>query len=379
MKEAIMGLDGGGSNLRILVVDRKTNEKLYAQDINSGTNLSSVSNKEEALANIRNLILTGFREIPQDYCVVGLGLSSAGTEIPENKRMLEEAVNAAVETAKMENDIVKNNPPKCFVTNDIDILLHSADIALVAGTGTVGAVKYKDIEPYDNTDIEPYENPEEETIYKLDGNGYIGDAGSGYWIAMEILKKVATIENLEGYMNRCGEFVAYDPEESYLVELVYSKVFEENGISREEAQKLVLNRNVPAFVSLVYSATTVNGQVLDRAKVGNLFGRIATEAAYQGDEAANDVLEQSAQELFKNIMAAYKKGKFAEKEFCKILLSGSVLVKNNIVRWHLEHKIREKFPNAIVKVNTEKPVWSTIRYVDKKTPSKEPDRDDYEL
>lgn len=26
MKEAIMALDGGGSNLRILVVDRKTNE-----------------------------------------------------------------------------------------------------------------------------------------------------------------------------------------------------------------------------------------------------------------------------------------------------------------------------------------------------------------
>lgn len=375
MKEAIMGLDGGGSNLRLLVVDRETNKELYSEEINSGTNLSSVSNKEEALANIRSLILTGFREIPQDYCIVGLGLSSAGTEIPENKRMLEEAVNAAVETAKKENAIVRNNPPRCFVTNDIDILLHSADIALVAGTGTVGAVKYKDIEPYDNTDEIP-----EDTIYKFDGNGqYIGDSGSGYWIAKEILKRVAEIENLEGYMNRCGEFVECDPRGSYLVELVYSKVFEENGISREEAQKLVLNQNVPAFVSLVYSATTVNGQVFDRAKVGNLFGRIATEAAYQGDEAANDVLEQSAQELFKNIMAAYKKGKFDEKEFCKILLSGSVLVKNNIVRWHLENKIRDEFPNAIVKVNKEKPVWSTIRYVDKKTPSKEQNIDDYEL
>ena len=32
MKEAIMGLDGGGSNLRILVVDRKTEQELYSKD-----------------------------------------------------------------------------------------------------------------------------------------------------------------------------------------------------------------------------------------------------------------------------------------------------------------------------------------------------------
>lgn len=172
--------------------------------------------------------------------------------------------------------------------------------------------------------------------------------------------------------------VEYDPRESFLVELVYEKVFEENGISREEAHRLIVNQQVPEFVALLYKATTVNGQVFDRAKVGNLFGRIAAEAAYAGDEAANDVLEQAAQELFKNIVAAYKKGKFGEgfgeeKEckWCNILLSGSVLVKNNIVRWHLEHKIRAAFPNTIVKVNKEKPVWSTIKYVDKKIESRE--------
>ena len=367
MKEAIMGLDGGGSNLRILVVDRKTEQELYSKDIETGTNLSTVADKDEALRNVRELIVSGFKAIPDDYCVKGIGLSSAGTEIEENKVMLEEAVKKAVEEAARVKTTAKLFPPKCFVTNDIDILLHSADIALVAGTGTVGAVKYLDQEVYENAPTPP----DEYTIRKFDGNGqFIGDKGSGYWISKELLTRVAEIENLGGYMNRHGEFVECDPRNSELLEMVYDKIFETNGISREEAQKLLREKRIPEFVALVYSATEVNGKVFDRAKVGSMFGKLAVEAAYAGDEAANDVLEHSAQELFKNIVAGYRIGKFDEKEWCNILLSGSVLVKNDIVRWHLENKIKDAFPNTTIKVNEEKPVWSTIRYVDGKVKQK---------
>ena len=373
MKEAIMGLDGGGSNLRILVVDRETEQELYSRDIGTGTNLSTVADKKEALINIKNLIVSGFNEIPQDYCIKGIGLSSAGTEIPENREMLEEVLNSAVKKVQETSNVVKLFPPKCFITNDIDILLHSADIALVAGTGTVGAVKYLDYEPYDNVD----EAPDEYTIHKFDGNGqFIGDKGSGYWISKEILTRVAEIENLGGYMNRRGEFIECDPRDSELLEMVYNKVFEANGISREDAKKLLREKRVPEFVALVYSATADNGNVFDRAKVGNMFGKLAVEAAYAGDEAANDVLEHSAQELFKNIAAGYKMGKFDEKEWCTILLSGSVLVKNDIVRWHLENKIRDAYPNTTIRVNEEKPVWSTIRYVDGKIKQKVKTRDE---
>ena len=373
MKEAIMGLDGGGSNLRILVVDRETEQELYSKDIGTGTNLSTVADKKEALINIKNLIVSGFNEIPQDYCIKGIGLSSAGTEIPENREMLEEVLNSAVKKVQETSNVAKLFPPKCFITNDIDILLHSADIALVAGTGTVGAVKYLDYEPYDNVD----EAPDEYTIHKFDGNGqFIGDKGSGYWISKEILTRVAEIENLGGYMNRRGEFIECDPRDSELLEMVYNKVFEANGISREDAKKLLREKRVPEFVALVYSATADNGNVFDRAKVGNMFGKLAVEAAYAGDEAANDVLEHSAQELFKNIAAGYKMGKFDEKEWCTILLSGSVLVKNDIVRWHLENKIRDAYPNTTIRVNEEKPVWSTIRYVDGKIKQKVKTRDE---
>lgn len=367
MKEAIMALDGGGSNLRLLVVDRQTDQELYFREINTGTNLSTVADKDQALINIRNLIISGFKGIPQDYCIKGIGFSSAGTEIPENKLMLEAVVKSAVKKVQETSAVALAFPPKCFITNDIDILLHSSDIALVAGTGTVGAVKFLDYEPYDNVE----QPPEEYSIHKFDGNGqFIGDKGSGYWISKEILTRVAEIENLGGYMNRKGEFVECDPRDSELLEMVYAKVFEANGISREEAKQLLREKKVPEFVALVYSATEDNGQVFDRAKVGNMFGKLAVEAAYAGDEAANDVLEHSAQELFKNIAAGYKIGKFDEKEWCDILLSGSVLVKNDIVRWHLENKIKDAYPNACIKVNEEKPVWSTVRYVDGKIPKK---------
>lgn len=364
MKQAIMALDGGGSNLRILVVDKDTEKELFSKDIDSGTNLSTVRDEQEALHNIKMLILEGVKNMPTDYYLKGIGLSSAGTEIEEHKRKLEDAIKEAVEITQKVSPMARNFPPKCYVTNDIDILLHSSDIAIVAGTGTVGAVKYKDIMPYDNTNSIP-----EDTIYKLDGNGpFIGDKGAGYWIGKEILTKVAEIENLGGFMNSKGEFVQVS--ESYLRDLVFDKLFEANGIDKETAAKMIREKKMPQFVSLVYSATTENGRPFDRAKVGNMFSKLADDAAYAGDEAANDILEQASKEIFKNVSAAYRKGNFEEKEECNLLLSGSVLVHSDIVRYFLEREIKENYPNVYIKVNKEKPVWSTIRYVKSKVDEK---------
>lgn len=362
MKKAIIALDGGGSNLRMLITDEETEEELYFKEIATGTNLSTVPNREEAIENIKNLIIDGYLHIPRDYVLQGVGLSSAGTEIKENKDNLEQALQDVIATLKISSDRINNYPPSLYVTNDIDILLHSSDMALVAGTGTVGAVKYKDIKPYDNTD----EIPEEYTIEKLDGNGpFIGDKGSGYWIATQVLTRVSEMENLGGYMNSKGEFV--EEENSYLRELVLEKLFKEQNMPEEKLQKAVdvqlARANVPEFVSMVYSATEDNGKPFDRAKVGNLFSKIADEAALQGDEAANDILKQASIELFKNIKAAYEKGNFANQEECNLLLSGSVLVHSSIVRYFLETVIKEKYPNVYIKVNDEKPVWSTMRYV----------------
>jgi len=361
MKEAIIGLDGGGSNLRMVIADMETGEEIYFKKINTGTNLASVPNKEEALENIKRLIIDGHSHLPREYCLRGIGLSSAGTEIGDNKAILEGTLQQAIEMLKSSSDRINNFPPKSYVTNDIDVLLHSADIALVAGTGTVGAVKYKDVTPYDNTDEAP-----ETKIYKFDGNGeHIGDKGSGFWLGKEVLTKVAEIENLGGYLNNRGEFV--EVTESYLRDLVIETVYRENGYSEEETEEAVsayLKKDgAPEFVSLVYSATEENGRPFDRAKVGNLFSALADKAALAGDDVANDILKAASIELFKNIKAAYEIGGFENKENCDILLSGSVLVNSKIIRYFLETVVKEKYPNTTIQINQEQPVWSTVKYV----------------
>ena len=371
MKKAIIALDGGGSNLRMVVADYDTEEPIYFNEINTGTNLSTVPNREEAINNIQNLIVEGYQNMPTGYELSGIGLSSAGTEIEQNRIDLANSIVSAIKRIKTQHPGMKKT--EFFVTNDIDILLHSSDIALVAGTGTVGAVKYKDIKPYDNTDVEP----EDYTIEKLDGDGeYIGDKGSGYWIAKEVLTRVGQIEKLGLYINSNGEVVRDNTY--YLREMVIDKLLELNGYSEKDkyrAKALGLRESgLPEYVSLVYSITEENGRPFDRAKVGNLFGKVAEEAALQGDEVANDVLKGAALELFKNVVAAYEKGDFESKEYCDLLVSGSVLVKNRVVRFFLEDMIRQNYPNISVKVNQEKPVMSTVKYVKSKvktlTPSK---------
>ena len=369
MKKAIIALDGGGSNLRMVVADYDSEQPIYFNEINTGTNLSTVPNRGEAISNIQNLILEGYQNIPAGYELSGIGLSSAGTEIEQNRRDLASALENAMTKIKTENPGAKT--PELFVTNDIDILLHSSDIALVAGTGTVGAVKYKDIKPYDNTYVEP----EEYTIEKLDGDGeYIGDKGSGYWIAKEVLTRVGQIEKLGLYINSNGEVVRDNTY--YLRELVIEKLLRLNGYSDNDvyrAKALGLREaGLPEYVSLVYSITEENGRPFDRAKVGNLFGKVAEEAALQGDEVANDVLKGAALELFKNVVAAYEKGDFDSKEYCDLLLSGSVLVKNRVVRFFLEDMIKKNYPNIYPKVNEEKPVMSTVKYVKSKVKTLKP-------
>lgn len=369
MKKAIIALDGGGSNLRMVVADYDSEQPIYFNEINTGTNLSTVPNRKEAINNIQNFILEGYQNIPEGYELSGIGLSSAGTEIEKNRKDLALALENATTKIKSQNPRLKE--PELFVTNDIDILLHSSDIALVAGTGTVGAVKYKDVKPYDNTDVEP----EEYTIEKLDGDGeYIGDKGSGYWIAKEVLTRVGQIEKLGLYINSNGKVVRDNTY--YLRELVIEKLLKLNGYSDDDVYKAkalgLKDAGLPEYVSLVYSITEENGRPFDRAKVGNLFGKVAEDAALQGDEVANDILKGAALELFKNVVAAYEKGDFETKPSCDLLLSGSVLVKNKIVRYFLEDMIKENYPNIYTKVNEEKPVMSTVKYVKSKVKSLKP-------
>ena len=124
MKEAIITIDGGGSNLRMIVVDKKTEEELYFKEIKTGTNLSTVPNRKHALNTIKHLIATGYSNLPNDYSLVAIALSSAGTEIKENKDDLEKALQEVIALLKTMPTKPLSSSPELFVTNDIDIFIH---------------------------------------------------------------------------------------------------------------------------------------------------------------------------------------------------------------------------------------------------------------
>lgn len=362
MKKAIIALDGGGSNLRLVVADYETEEQLFYSEINTGTNLNTVADREEALENIKKIIVEGYRNMPEGYELTAIGFSSAGTEIKRNVEDLNKAMESAVNQIKEENPNSKK--PALFLTNDIDILLHSSDIALVAGTGAVTAVKY----------IDPETN--EEVIEKFDGDGEnVGDKGSGFWIAREVLTRVGEIEKTGRYIDRHGNIVK--TKSSYLRDVVLDRVLELYGYSAEERKEILKNgikKSGVEYIAIVHGATTVNGKVFDKATVGREFAKFAEEAALQGDEAAIDILKKASLELFRNVDAAYENANFKDKEQCELLLSGSAIVKNKSLRYMLNKRIEAAFPNMRVKVNKEEPVLATIKYVKKKLAAKEQDR-----
>ena len=183
MKEAIMALDGGGSNLRLLVVDRQTDQELYFREINTGTNLSTVADKDQALINIRNLIISGFKGIPQDYCIKGIGLSSAGTEIPENKLMLEAVVKSAVKKVQ-----------------------ETSAVALASGTdftpNDILAIEYlKSIDKY-NLKITPF-------TVKREGEGYDSENTADDFISAKGCRKLIGEKDLESLKKYMPAFEVY--------------------------------------------------------------------------------------------------------------------------------------------------------------------------
>lgn len=362
MKKAIIALDGGGSNLRLVVADYETEEQLFYTEINTGTNLNTVANREEALENIKKIIVEGYRNIPEGYELTTIGFSSAGTEIKRNVEDLNNAMEAAVNQIKEENLDVKN--PTLFLTNDIDVLLHSSDIALVAGTGAVTAVRY----------IDPETN--KEVIEKYDGDGEnVGDKGSGFWIAKEVLTRVGEIEKTGRYIDRHGNIVKTNS--SYLRDVVLDRVLALNGYSEEDRKEVLENgirKSGIEYIAIVHGATTVNGKVFDKATVGREFAKFAEEAALQGDEAAIDILKKASLELFRNVDVAYENANLRDKEQCELLLSGSAIVKNKSLRYMLNKRIEAAFPNMRVKVNKEEPVLATIKYVKKRLEMKEQDK-----
>jgi glucosamine kinase len=157
-----MGIDGGGSRLRVVIVDETLNVVAQSQ---GGTANPNVIGHNEAAQLIQNTIREALVSInPADLAGVGIGIAGA----------------SAVHSADWLYQVVQPVTPGARVipSSDIEIALVGAHgeregILLLAGTGSVACGMNGD-----NT-------------VQVGGWGYLlGDEGSGYWIGLQALKVV---------------------------------------------------------------------------------------------------------------------------------------------------------------------------------------------
>lgn len=381
-KKAIIALDGGGTNLRIVIRDEDTNEELFAKKVGYGTNLSSVGDKERALSNIKNLIQEGFEHVRQTgYQISAIGLSSAGTEVKENKLRLEETLaEAAEEIVQGSEALGRVKKPLLAVTNDIDILLgKDVSIAGVCGTGSIVAYRSEETD----------ENGNKKTVIRtVDGLGHtIGDYGSGYYIGDHVINRALRIFNTGAYIDSNGKEVEAEPNESNLLKrvlILLAKDAKENrdGIKVEDMDpdELVkyytdtleqLKSGELTLQQLVGDATTLKS-VKDGVEIESKYDK-AVVAKYAGfliadveDPALDDILEKAAREYALSVKAAIKKGNLQSESKINVLLNGGIVQHNPRYKNRIEAIVREKYPTVTINVidpEKEEAVDYTIKYM----------------
>jgi len=266
------------------------NGTVIGRHTGGSTNITSET-FEGVAANIKNLIaeFNANTNTTLQNCAA-ICIGSAGASTGKNTKLL--------------GQIFRNIGHKgaLKIINDAELVLLAATkgqpgIIIISGTGSVG-----------------YATDKEGTTYRAGGWGHIiDDGGSGYRIGMDAIKSA-----LLDYDGR-GE------------KTILTKAVTE-----------FFNQPTPDKVlGYIYGASFQKAEI---AKVAML----VSNAANQGDNVSLAILQQAANDLIALAHALMKKVPAG-----KIVISGSVIVQNKIVRTSFEKTIAEKYPHTQVVTMTE--------------------------
>lgn len=199
-----MGIDGGGSNLRVVITDEKMNELVR---VKRGAVNPSAIGRDQSAERIQSAIREALHITKLDT-VTGVGIGIAGASAVYAENWLRETIQAVL--------------PDTFIApaSDNEIALIGGigeryGLLLLAGTGSVGFGM----------------NEHGEKI-QVGGWGYIlGDEGSGFWIGLQALKALIQYQDADKPFSPFVQHVdAYlkDHDAKHLVEWVY--VNQENPV-----------------------------------------------------------------------------------------------------------------------------------------------------
>ncbi len=261
--EYIIGIDGGGTKTEAVAYDLNGNK--ISEGISGFGNI--LVNKEEGLKNIEISVLKCIKDLDESKCLhIYAGL--AGAETGNNKEIIKSYIE-------------ERFPVSVTVVSDADLainaLLKGEDgILTISGTGSISCGK------------------KGKESFRAGGWGNIlGDEGSGYFIAIEAIKKMVN-DNDDG------------KEVSYLSK----KVLEELKI-----------KDIPSMIKFVYSSN--KGDIAALVPV-------VVRAADAGDENAAHILKEAGSHLARITYKTYKLMNL--KENVSIAVKGSILTKVSLVK-----------------------------------------------
>ena len=268
--EYVIGVDGGGTKTEAVAYD------LIGNKIAEGTSGfgNIVVDKEDGLKNIEISILKCIKDLDESKCLhIYAGL--AGAETGNNKEIIKSYIE-------------ERFPISVTVVSDADLainaLLKGKDgILTISGTGSIS-----------------YGKKGEETFRAGGWGNILGDEGSGYFIAVEAIKKMVNDKDN-------GQDLSY--------------------LSKKILEALKL-KDIKAMIKFVYSS--------NKGEIASLVP-VIVDAAESGDESAIRILKESGVHLAKVTYKTYKLMGLSEE--ITIAIKGSILTKIGLVKESFINKL----------------------------------------
>jgi len=258
-----IGIDGGGTKTRAVLIDAQGNERASALSGPSNFHVVGTERAEASLQTAIRDVLDAAGLVATDISALGLGL--AGAARPQDK----ETVRAMV------SRIAHFDP--VFITHDAETALVGATgrrygVVLIAGTGAIA-----------------YGINARGESRRADGWGHLlGDEGSAYWIGREGLRAVVRAHDGRGPSTDLTERLLFHqslPEPSKLIRHVYGGSFgttemaalapvveraalDDDGVAQDILQRA--GRHLGKTLSTVISGLNMNSQAFDVALMGGV-------------------------------------------------------------------------------------------------------------
>ena len=285
MKEYLIGIDGGGTNSRLLACDLEG--KVIGRSDGSSTNIES--NSLQTVGQNLQKLLTDFFEThnqPAEKCLA-IGFGTAGVDTEESLKTVQKIVDNL------------HLPCPIYVFNDAEIALAAQTrgkpgILLISGTGSIG-----------------YGLNDQGEEKRVGGYGYlVGDEGSGYWLGNKAIK--AALRSFDGTQNK-----------TMLLPMLL---------------KTLKIHHAEELVDFVYQA--------NKNEIAAL-SFLVEEARAAGDSTAMHIMEKAAKHL-SNMAIALAEKLSMEEEQAPLVMAGGVLLNTPWLMERTYALVKKHCPNMML-------------------------------